>query len=91
MKRLEIFANRTVRDDLIGRLEKALPDFYYTFIPLAHGVGSSRPRMGTAVWPEENFILIVYDEEERIGRITEIVDHVKAEYPREGVKYFSLP
>lgn len=90
MKRIEIFGNRSVQDDLVAQLDEALPDFYFTLVPLAHGVGSSKPRMGTAIWPEENFILIVYDEESRIERIKDIVDALKKRYPREGIRCFEL-
>ncbi|ULQ58727.1 hypothetical protein K7I13_09195 [Brucepastera parasyntrophica] len=63
MKRIEIFANRSVQDEIIGGLEDAITDFYYTLIPVVNGRGKCQYRLGTATWPEENFMIISYLDE----------------------------
>jgi hypothetical protein len=46
--------------------------------------------MGDAIWPEENFMLIVWCEEEEAGRIKRAVDSVKEKFPGEGIKLFGF-
>jgi hypothetical protein len=59
--------------------------------PNVLGVGTSGPRMGDAIWPEENFALVVWCEEEEARAIGRAVAKVKAGYPDEGIKIFGLP
>ena len=63
MKRIEIIANRSIEGDLHDALKEAGAAQHYTKIPVVHGVGNSGPRMGDHIWPEENFIMIVYCED----------------------------
>jgi hypothetical protein len=46
--------------------------------------------MGDAVWPEENFALVVWCEEEEARRIARTVAAVKEQFPDEGIKLFGL-
>jgi hypothetical protein len=47
--------------------------------------------MGDAIWPEENFALVFWcDEEEALG-IESAVAYVKEHFPDEGIKLFGLP
>ena len=55
MIRLEIFANRSVQEDLLDRLKKGGVASFYTLLPEIHGLGRSGARLGDATWPEENF------------------------------------
>jgi hypothetical protein len=47
--------------------------------------------MGDAVWPEENFALVVWCEEEEARGIVRAVASVKEHFPGEGIKVFGLP
>ncbi|GAB1483277.1 hypothetical protein MASR2M78_20930 [Treponema sp.] len=60
MKRVEIIANRSVEEDLMEAFLAAGIAQHYTKYPIVHGVGSSGPRMGDSIWPEENFAIIVW-------------------------------
>ena len=64
---------------------------YYTKYPNIYGVGSSGPRMGDSVWPEENFVLVIWCEEEEARGIARAVAFVKNKFPGEGIKLFGLP
>ena len=64
---------------------------YYTKFPSIFGVGTSGPRMGDAIWPEENFALVVWCEEEEARGIERAVSFVKKKFPDEGIKIFGLP
>jgi hypothetical protein len=46
--------------------------------------------MGDAIWPEENFALVIWCEEEEAHRIARAVAAVKGRFPDEGIKFFSL-
>jgi hypothetical protein len=90
MRRIEIIANRSVEADVMEALRRHDAARYHTKIPTAHGVGSSGPRQGDAVWPEENFVLIVYCEDAEALHIREAIGEVKKLFPDEGVKLFEM-
>jgi hypothetical protein len=88
MMRVEIIANHSVEDNLLAALADEGAAKYYTKFPSVYGVGSAGPRMGDAIWPEENFALVVWCEEDEAKRIEQAVAKVKAEFPDEGIKLF---
>jgi hypothetical protein len=90
MKRVEIIANRSVEEDLMEAFAAAGLAKAYTRIPVVHGSGCSDPKMGDAVWPEENFVLLVYCEEAEASRMTEVVGEIKLKFPHEGIKVFTI-
>jgi nitrogen regulatory protein PII len=91
MRRIEVIANRSVQEELIEALEHALPDFFYTVVPVVHGRGRQKRRLGTATWPEENFLLLAYVRDEDRAAVGDVVASVKRKYPKEGIKVFSSP
>ena len=90
MKRVEVIANRSVEEDLMESFAAAGVARHYTKFPVVHGVGTSGPRMGDSVWPEENFVLVCYCEEAEAIRIAELAAAVKVRFPEEGIKVFAL-
>jgi len=88
MIRVEIIANHSVEENILEALAQAQVGKYYTKIPNIFGVGSSGPRMGDAVWPEENFALVIWCEKEEALAIKRVVDSVKKKFPDEGIKIF---
>ncbi len=88
--RLEIFANHSVEVDILEALREHGVGSRYTIIPSVHGVGSSNPRLGDPIWPEENFMLIIYCDEEEASRVAQAVGDVKARFPDEGIKLFAV-
>ena len=90
MKRLEIVANSSVEDALFDAFEKRSVAKHYTMIHVVHGNGRSGPRRGDHVWPEENFLLIIYCNVDEAGLIRDAVDAVKEEFTEEGIKLFEL-
>ena len=88
MKRIEIFANKSVEEDLFEAFRKAGVVKKYTKVPSAFGVGNTTPKMGDHIWPEENFILIVYCDEDEAAKIKEAVREVKSFFTQEGIKLF---
>ena len=90
MIRIEIFANHSVEEDILDALARKQVGKYYTKIPNIYGVGSSGPRKGDAVWPEENFSLVIWCEKEEADTIKQAINAVKVKFPDEGIKLFGI-
>jgi len=88
MIRVEIIANQSVEENIHEALEKEQAGKFYTKFPNIFGVGSSGPRMGDAVWPENNFSLVIWCQKEEAIAIKRAIDSVKQKYPNEGIKFF---
>jgi hypothetical protein len=91
MLRIEIVANHSVEENILEAFAGEQVGKYYTKYPGVFGVGSSGPRMGDAVWPEENFALVIWCGEEEARGIARAVAAVKEQFPDEGIKLFGLP
>jgi len=91
MIRLEIVANQSVEENILDAFIYEKVGKYYTKFSNIYGVGTSGPRMGDAVWPEENFALVIWCEEEEARGILRAVEFVKRKFPDEGIKVFGLP
>ncbi len=90
MIRAEIIANRSVEENILEALAKEGVAKFYTKIPNVLGVGDCGPRMGDAVWPEENFALIVWCEKDEAEGIERAIKKVKEKFPGEGIKLFGV-
>ncbi|GMO48838.1 MAG: hypothetical protein Ta2G_05210 [Termitinemataceae bacterium] len=88
--RIEVIANHSVEENIFDEFTVEGVCKHYTKLNNQHGVGTSGPRMGDAVWPEENFILTVWCEEEEALGIERALKRVKARFPGEGIKMFGL-
>ena len=91
MFRVEVIANRSVEESILDALRHENAGRHYTKYPNILGVGNSGPRMGDAIWPEENFIFVFWCKEEEVSAIERAVVSVKTKFPNEGIKMFSLP
>jgi hypothetical protein len=91
MIRIEIIANHSVEENILDALKAEGAGKYYTKYPNIFGAGSSGPRMGDAIWPETNFAMVIWCDEEEARAIGRAVDKVKRQFPNEGVKVFGLP
>lgn len=91
MVRVEIIANQSVEDDIVERIENELPELEYTLLPGVHGKGKSSHKLGNNIWPEENFLLFAYTDDENAAKLKEIVEAVRIRFPREGISIFAVP
>jgi len=85
MKRVEVIANQSVQEELVQTLEAGVPGLRYTLIPVAHGRGPEDWKLGTTVWPEENFVLFTYQEDEVAATLVALIGKLKQEFPKEGI------
>lgn len=88
MKRIEIIGNRSIEEDLFDNFRKKAIVKHYTKIPIVHGVGTSGPKNGDNIWPEENFLIIVYCTDGEAEKILKSVKEVKSYFKDEGLKLF---
>ncbi len=91
MTRLEIIANNSVEADIRDALNRVEQDFHFSRLNAVHGRGGSDPKEGNAVWPEENFIYIIYTDDETAGKFLEALREVKKQFTLEGIKVFAIP
>jgi hypothetical protein len=90
LHRIEIIANRSIEGDMFDMFKQKDIVHHYTRIPGIYGAGSSGPRMGDHIWPEENFILIVYCPEEEAEKIKSTIRELKSLFSKEGIKLFEI-
>ncbi len=90
MRRVEIIAAQAILEDVLEALEHYAVPMHYTIIPTAHGKGNTIPKLGDDVWPEENFVLIMYCEEATLQSIEMAIQLVKKKYDHEGIGYFVI-
>ena len=88
MYRAEIISNQSVQDDISERLEKEIPDIQYTVIPEVHGKGQRTKKLGDTIWPEMNFILFAYIQDDEAKKVKEVIAQVKERFPNEGLSLF---
>lgn len=91
MTRLEIIANNTVEEDIREVLNQIDKDFPYTRLNNVHGRGNSDPKRGDSVWPEENFVFIIYTDDDTAMKFVEAVHKIKERFTQEGIKVFAIP
>ena len=88
MIRTEIYANRSVEDDIFDEVEKRIPGFSYSLVEDVKGRGRNGVRHGTAIWPELNILYVIFGDETDAPLIEAAVREVKKAFPKEGIKVF---
>ncbi len=89
MRRIEIIANHSVEDFIMAIIEKA-DILSYTKIPVVHGKGNTNPKMGTNIWPEENFMMIIYADDSKAQKLKTLLKEFKKEFRDEGIRFFEV-
>ena len=88
LKRVEVIANHSVEQDIMDVLELKGMASHFTKIPSVHGRGDADPKRGDHIWPEENFILIVYCDDNQASIIEKAMEEVRESFPNEGICCF---
>lgn len=90
MRRVEIMAAQALQEDMLEALEEAGIPSSYTILPVAYGRGRTDPKLGDSVWPEENFVLIIYCDARYVPAVESAVQKVQQRYDHEGIGLFIL-
>ncbi len=90
MYRVEIVANRSVKDDITEGLESGIPGILYTVLPEAEGRGARDRKLGTTTWPELNFVLLAYVSNWELDDVKAVLNDVKGRFPNEGIAFFAV-
>lgn len=88
MNRLEIICNSALVEDVLEGFDDMEQQVYYSRINGVHGTGSSGPRMGDHIWPEENVLFLLYCEDAQAQEIRHLVEEIKQRFPDTGIKLF---
>ena len=91
MIRTEIYANRSVEEDIAEELEKRIPDISYSLIEDVKGEGQERrtPRNRNLARAEHH-VHSLRKQDRRALLIKEAISEVKKAFPREGIKIFPV-
>jgi hypothetical protein len=90
MIRVEIVANQSVEENILEAFKREDTGKFYTKYPNILGVGNTGPRMGDAIWPEQNFVMVIWCEAEEARAIERAVASVKEKFTGEGIKIFGM-
>lgn len=86
--RAEIISNQSVQEDITELLEQEIPEIQYTVFPDVQGRGIHSKKLGSAAWPEQNFVLYAYIDKAGAKKIKAIIRAVKQKFPNEGISLF---
>lgn len=86
MKKVEIIANQSIQPDVVDALNALQIGDRYTVIPNILGSGSTGGRFGTTVWPEYNFMMVLYVDDDKVEPLARCCRKIKELFPDEGIK-----
>ena len=91
MKRIEIIFSQAIEEDIMIALKPIPEAQFFTLIPAVKGKGYTTPKMGDAVWPEENELMIIYCmSNEATARIEDEITKLQGKYQNEGLALFIM-
>lgn len=91
MKRIEIIFSLALEEDILQALKPIPEAQFFTLIPGVKGRGYSTPKMGDAVWPEENELMIIYCmSSPAAAEIEKAVKKLQLQYTTEGLAMFVM-
>ncbi len=91
MKRIEIIFSQALEEDVFKALKDIPEAQFFTLIPGVRGKGYTTPKMGDAVWPEENELMIIYCQTARAAtEIEGAINRLQKKYTNEGLAIFVM-
>ena len=88
LKRVEVIFSAALDEDFVEGFKKNKIGSHFTKISGVTGAGFSNPKLGDAVWPQLNEMLIVYCPKDEAEKIIELAEQLREKYPMEGVACF---
>ena len=65
-----------------------ISDIFKRLIPGVQGKGLHSKKLGDTVWPELNFYLFSFIEDEKMEVVKNIMSELKKKFPKEGISDF---
>lgn len=91
MKRIEIIFSQAIEEDVLDALKPIPEAQFFSLIPGVKGRGYTTPKMGDAIWPEENELMIIYCMNDSAAfEIEEAIKKLQLKYTREGLAFFMM-
>lgn len=88
LKRVEIIFSAALDEDFVDGFKKNKIGAHFTKLSGVTGAGFSNPKLGDAVWPQLNEMLIVYCSKDEAEKIIELAEQIREKYPMEGIACF---
>lgn len=84
MKRVEIVINQALEIDVIEILEELEYGKSFTYFHHVYGRGNEGQREGSAVWPEENNLFLIFMDDNSAESVISEMKKLKERHPTEG-------
>ena len=88
LKRVELIFSAAVDEDFMDGFKKNKIGSHFTKISGVTGAGFSNPKLGDAVWPQLNEMIIVYCSKGEAEKLVELAKSMREKYPMEGIACF---
>ena len=87
-RRVEIIFSQAVEEDIFEGFKEHKIGSHYSKISAVSGSGFSSPKLGDAIWPQLNEMLIVYCKKSEAEKIVDFIKSLRKKYPVEGIACF---
>lgn len=86
--RVEIIFSQAVEEDFLAEFKERKIGLHYSKISAVTGAGFSNPKLGDAIWPQLNEMIIVYCKKDEAEKLVKLVKDLREKYPLEGIACF---
>lgn len=87
-RRVEIIFSQAVEEDIFEGFKEHKIGSHYSKISAVSGSGFSSPKLGDAIWPQLNEMIIVYCKKSEAEKIVDFIKSLRKKYPVEGIACF---
>lgn len=85
--RIDLVFSQALEEDFVEQFEMNKIE-RYTIVPIVKGKGYSQPKLGTAVWPQLNTMMITFCNEDDAEKVRRVVKLLRNKYKTEGIACF---
>ncbi|MCH5282470.1 MAG: hypothetical protein J1E59_02325 [Treponema sp.] len=87
-RRVEIIFSQAVEEDIFEGFKEHKIGSHYSKVSAVSGSGFSSPKLGDAIWPQLNEMIIVYCKKSEAEKIVDFIKSLRKKYPVEGIACF---
>lgn len=85
--RIDLVFSQALEEDFVEQFELNRIE-RYTIVPIVKGKGYSQPKLGTAVWPQLNTMIMTMCSEDDAKKVKRVVSFLRNKYKTEGIACF---